>query len=642
MTAKNTLLLLLIVLRLTVTDAKAEGSRELLNGSCSNYGYIVMWDNNSSAENFATYNCPVADRLNIRCKSGDVIYYGYYDSNQDVYYRLKDPTGAVVMGYTLIRSNSTKGWISGCSTAIVGPSNLYSGDYTPLSYTATKSGDYYIEFAVNNSATTYSKRLLYFDITVVSGGKEVRGRVWSEKWDINTNSATNPFMGNLYVYSNDSVVTEIKGNSGMQPDGFTVACNSTGASNVGSITQMRKSQYTLSIDSAGGTPSAPAYAIFLNNPDSTIFPTGKVGVINSISLSGCSSSSNCIEVNVSKAGYTDITLSFSNGTSVQLPTQSVVAGNNCIIWNGLDGNGNAVTEAITIQINVTYERGLTNLPYGDVEKNTSGIMIALIRPTHDANGNALPTPLIFWDDSLLNDAANALDGEANLTGCTGGCHQWQNMGQNNANLQIINTWWYITQEESTTTSGCPIALAITLVSFSGKDSGQDNVLHWETATEENLKDYEIEKSSNGVDFVTIGTKQARNTGSNYNYVDTTVSSITGILYYRLKTVDNRNNVTYSSVIAVNRNAISSNAITIYPNPNRGSNFAVSLNGIIGNQLSVKLFSVDGRLISVLPITKTGASEISADLELPVSLSPGLYIVECLGDNGIVASHMVVY
>jgi hypothetical protein len=642
MNTKIILLLEITLLLYLSNTVLAEGCRELMAGSCSNICYIVIWDNNVSTSDFATYNCPVADRLNIRVKSGDKIYFGYYDSNGDVYYQLKNPNGTVVMGPTLVKSTSASGWISSCAKAITGPSNLYAGGYTPLSYTTTMSGDYYIEFAVNNSATTYSKRLLYFDITVVSGGKEAKGRIWSEKWDLNTNSSTNPFMGNLYIYTNDSVVTKVEGNSGMQPYGFTASSNSTGASNVGSITQMRKSDYTLDIESNGGTPSNPQYAIFVNDPDSTIFPTGSVGTIKSITLSECGSSSNCIMVDVTQAGYVDLTLTFSNGTSVQLATTNVVAGENCISWNGLDGNGNTVSDAEAIQINVTYERGLTNLPYGDVENNLDGIMVALVRPTHDANGNALSAPLMFWDDSLLDDPANNIDGESNLSGCTGGCHTWQNMGADNSNLQIINTWWYITQQVTSTTEGCPVVLPLTLINFTGEDSEHIVSLHWTMATAAGLNHFEIERSLNGTDFIKIGAQNAPGYGGQYHFNDTSVLSVNGTVYYRLKMVDNNSNDTYSSVIFVNLNSGFSNAITVFPNPNKGNNFSVGINGIAGSQINIKLFNIDGRMAALLPITTTGTNEISSQVNLPEQLEPGFYIVECDGENGVLTSHMIVY
>ncbi len=62
------------------------------------------------------------------------------------------------------------------------------------------------------------------------------------------------------------------------------------------------------------------------------------------------------------------------------------------------------------------------------------------------------------------------------------------------------------------------ALPVTLISFTGKNSGKTNVLSWEVANEENLNYYELQRSTDGQNFFDISKINA--TGkSEYNYSD---------------------------------------------------------------------------------------------------------------------------
>ncbi|MCS7318053.1 MAG: hypothetical protein NZZ41_07110 [Candidatus Dojkabacteria bacterium] len=447
----------------------AEGTRELMNNNCANHGYVQIWDNNDPLRAFATYNCPSYYRLNIRVAGGERIYMGFHVNNSndatptianDVWFRLVDPNDNIVMGPININSSMGPGWINTCTQALIGPNALYVGGYNPLVYNvpAGPAGDYYIEFAVNNNPNIYQKRVFrFFDITVArwngSAWVEKKGRLWSKKWDLTTRGSTNPFVGTLYTYSSDSVVTSFDFN-GMRPYGFEVSCNSFGASNVGTPTNRRRSDYRQNIINNGGIPAAPEYPVFLNDPDIEFYPTGIVASIDSFSVIPCTQYGYCIYVSLSKAGQVSVTLNFNN--PIYTPRNFIAnlnAGSNCISWDGKDGNGNLVANGTVVNAILDFQTGLTHLPLVDVEHHNNGFKVILVRPTHKPNSTPLPAPKIYWDDVLLTDPWNSLDGVSNLTGCTPtptlGCHRWQNRGINNANPEVINTWWYTNSEQHT-------------------------------------------------------------------------------------------------------------------------------------------------------------------------------------------------
>jgi hypothetical protein len=93
-------------------------------------------------------------------------------------------------------------------------------------------------------------------------------------------------------------------------------------------------------------------------------------------------------------------------------------------------------------------------------------------------------------------------------------------------------------------------IPVELVTFSGKQAENGTVqLNWQTASEINLKQFEVEKSSNGKDFKNIGVVRAKGyTGvSQYTFTDLNFKERA---YYRLHQVDNDGKAEYSKTVSV--------------------------------------------------------------------------------------------
>ncbi|MCZ2393034.1 MAG: T9SS type A sorting domain-containing protein [Chitinophagales bacterium] len=121
----------------------------------------------------------------------------------------------------------------------------------------------------------------------------------------------------------------------------------------------------------------------------------------------------------------------------------------------------------------------------------------------------------------------------------------------------------------------PPVLPVELVSFTGYNDGESNVLNWITASEKNTDRYIVEKSTDAVSYEAIGIVTANgNTSqmSSYTFVDAEPN--TGHNYYRLKIVDFGNQFEYSNIIDIELadNVANNNQTTIlsvYPNPTDG-------------------------------------------------------------------------
>ncbi|NIJ53242.1 T9SS type A sorting domain-containing protein [Dyadobacter arcticus] len=127
------------------------------------------------------------------------------------------------------------------------------------------------------------------------------------------------------------------------------------------------------------------------------------------------------------------------------------------------------------------------------------------------------------------------------------------------------------REEILATSECEQILPVTLISFSGKNIPEGNLLEWQTSSELNNAGFSVESSLNAKKFAEIAFIEGNgtvNTTKNYSFTESMPRNLT---YYRLKQSDFDKSFSYSKIIAVGKedpaNAVQQ--VNIYPNPARG-------------------------------------------------------------------------
>ncbi|UAY52024.1 T9SS type A sorting domain-containing protein [Ferruginibacter albus] len=103
---------------------------------------------------------------------------------------------------------------------------------------------------------------------------------------------------------------------------------------------------------------------------------------------------------------------------------------------------------------------------------------------------------------------------------------------------------------------------IKLLSFTAQAKEKNVLISWQTTAEINLKEYTIERSTDGITFTKIALVNASNDNS-YSFIDEYPYS--GTNYYRLKSIDNNGEYTYSDIAKVSFQ-FSQYILTVYPNP----------------------------------------------------------------------------
>lgn len=179
------------------------------------------------------------------------------------------------------------------------------------------------------------------------------------------------------------------------------------------------------------------------------------------------------------------------------------------------------------------------------------------------------------------------------------------------------------------------SLPVTLTSFSGESVGQKNVLHWKTAAEINNKGFELQRSTDGTAFSTIGFVASK---SNDGHSNTTLHYLFedgrpfgSDNYYRLRQVDKDGKFSLSGVVLLKGATSSRLAIsTLYPNPVRSS-LQLVVSSPSANKINLLVTDLMGRVVLQQPAAVLSGSNMLR-IEVP-TLPAGSYLIKAVCASG---------
>ena len=167
-------------------------------------------------------------------------------------------------------------------------------------------------------------------------------------------------------------------------------------------------------------------------------------------------------------------------------------------------------------------------------------------------------------------------------------------------------------------------IPVQLVDFNAEKVGKISHLTWSTSSEINSKEFQVQKSTDGVNWSLMSTVAAKgNSSVTNNYATDDVAPVVGKNYYRLNMVDLDGSAMLSSVRWVTFGAEDMTALKMYPNP------VHNYLGIKGTEAAkqVVVYDVTGKV--VLRENVTGSTK---DVYMG-KLSSGVYQVQLIGTNG---------
>jgi len=174
-------------------------------------------------------------------------------------------------------------------------------------------------------------------------------------------------------------------------------------------------------------------------------------------------------------------------------------------------------------------------------------------------------------------------------------------------------------------------LAITLEDFKAENACTQNVLKWNTASEDEGDYFEVERSADAQSFEKIATVNAKYvTGGYYQLIDN--NPIPGINYYRLKMIDMDGNFHYSELSSA-QSAEGGFELDAYPNP--VTDELIVRTSCVGNGTpTITIMDAFGRIVRTIPVT---GGTTSVDLH---GLATGYYFLH-YQDDGVSKTTKVI-
>lgn len=165
-------------------------------------------------------------------------------------------------------------------------------------------------------------------------------------------------------------------------------------------------------------------------------------------------------------------------------------------------------------------------------------------------------------------------------------------------------------------------LPVRLTSFSGRIVTDNTVnITWTSVLELNSEKYVVERSTDGRNFLPVGTIAAAGHSINtvqYQFKDQLPT--TGAYFYRLNQVDIDGKSEYSKVVYVNNGKGINNVVKIFPNPFQNEIQLIGITAADLNKQDVKLYTIGGKQV---PFRITGSNALSIDESSP----KGIYLLK---------------
>ncbi|HUM64374.1 MAG TPA: T9SS type A sorting domain-containing protein [Chitinophagaceae bacterium] len=177
-------------------------------------------------------------------------------------------------------------------------------------------------------------------------------------------------------------------------------------------------------------------------------------------------------------------------------------------------------------------------------------------------------------------------------------------------------------------------LAVKLIDFKVKEENKMAILDWTTAGELKNERFEVERSTNGTHFSTVGTVSGNGTTNDrkdYRFTDPLPAG-SSIFYYRLKDVDVDGKASYSKIVALRLEADRNmNSFVVYPNP-FSTNLKLQVKADGESSLTVNIYNALGQREISRKLTLQSGTNVVVLQDLD-NLKPGLHVLELVTEDG---------
>ncbi len=167
-------------------------------------------------------------------------------------------------------------------------------------------------------------------------------------------------------------------------------------------------------------------------------------------------------------------------------------------------------------------------------------------------------------------------------------------------------------------------LALKLIAFRGNLQNETARLSWEVSENEKIKEFVVERSSNGNNFTSSAPISSySNTGpATYYYTEPMPADI---VFYRLKIIDKSGEVTYSSILVFQQNNKTDPGLKILSNAEQDL-LTLGFESSDDQNKTIRVTDMAGRQVIVEKINSMKGNNL-VTISLPPALGKGMYVVD---------------
>lgn len=177
-------------------------------------------------------------------------------------------------------------------------------------------------------------------------------------------------------------------------------------------------------------------------------------------------------------------------------------------------------------------------------------------------------------------------------------------------------------------------LPLEFLEFKGRLEKTDGILNWKTENEVNTSAFIVERSIDGINYISIGKVTSANAPGihNYSFTDNNIVALgADIIYYRLHQKDIGGRSSQSKVITLAIPATGMVNVALFPNP-AVNNINIQINTPRKEKIGYRVFDSKGRIVMRnAEQTQAGTNRLSVDIN---RLPAGVYYINL---NGISVS-----
>jgi hypothetical protein len=174
-------------------------------------------------------------------------------------------------------------------------------------------------------------------------------------------------------------------------------------------------------------------------------------------------------------------------------------------------------------------------------------------------------------------------------------------------------------------------LPLNFISVSAQRNGSTEQVSWSTDHELNTGAFQVERSSDGLSFVSIGSVQSRNQPGTQSYNFADASPLDGTSYYRIRITDKDGKYLYSSIVTAGGKQVK---FSLFPNPAQSS-LEIQYPAIAETG-SLEIISAGGSKLKSVPL-KAGATSTLLDVRF---LHPGFYLLRFSNGSSVTTTPFV--